>query len=266
MKFAPLLLSLSILVGCSADPEAGERGEVRFAPLLNFPETRGFESPVAASGTLLLALREPRGLISGEDTQALPEARLRVDGPGRASVVQIGLAQFAVHFENPGDYTLVATENGQPLDTLPIVVKEVLAIRPASEVEIRTQGNGDCFVTAKTSIASLVLHTNQTAIIYVVAESAEGEPLSGVLPLLPQSDSEALILDVPLFGDGSEWGNALEFKPSFGLLDNQAKAAGFTVEHTLSGTALRLDVRLSPERIKLECDSDAPGLLDALGL
>jgi hypothetical protein len=220
------LLAVLFTVGCLSDGQTGSQGLVRFSQVVDYAETNGFTAPIAAGRPVLVALQNPQETlpVAGTDvpftdgsTRADLQLRVqRSDSPGQdaGEVWPLGFAQFAVRIEDEGQYDLVATQNGQDLDSVTVEVKAVRRVRLSTQVIVTTSdGRGQCTSSADVSSDNMVLYRNQQVTAEIVALDDQDNPMLGQLPLVVSiegGDGGSQALDAPLIGQGQS-ANAFTF-------------------------------------------------------
>ena len=257
-SISPFVIFVSLCVtvtACAKDSETGVEGKVTFSQLLEFPETDGFNSPVAAGSTLLIGLEEPQGFLGSDEKTALAELRLEASGPVVPTVLQVGFAQFAIHFPVAGNYDMNATLDGSVIDTIPVFVDDIATIRLPSHADLITQGDSaDCFSRTTAELSGLVLHSNQSATLNFITENLDGAAMSGVVPLVPSVTNGAVKFESSPVLVGNPRGNALSFSPSFSLLERSAKDAQMSVVLAETDFSIATEIRTSPENVPLDCN------------
>jgi len=190
MTFRTLsLLFVCLTPAClTSTGQNGVEGNVRFSQVQHFVETSDFSAPLVTDSGLLVQLEFP----NANDEVINPDLTLLVtDGKGNtasahADVLPLGFAQYAIALDAPGSYMLVADEDGQTLDTLPITVNGASGLRfhdTADVVVTDTSGNTACGSGAQVSLGDLVLTNDASITFHVVPTDGNGNAMLGLLEL-----------------------------------------------------------------------------------
>ncbi len=193
-----ILIAVSTSLAACSSGQLGVNGQVRFSQVVNFAETTDFGPPLVVNAGLLVQLEYP-GL--GEE-QVNPSLSLVVADKGQTAqsghvaVVPLGFAQYAILADKGGDYTLLAQQNGQTVDTLPISAAGAGALHWHAQATVTVtgvdSGSGvQCSTTSSVPLAQLVLAPNASITLVVVPDDGQGNALLGMLELTATAQGPA---------------------------------------------------------------------------
>lgn len=184
-RLIPSLLALSVLAAAAcSDGAAGDKGLVRFSLVGDYVESDGFEADVATKSTLRIVLQHPKAADLPFDANTYTKLSMRAEAVGGGAAPEVfptGVAEFGVYFESAGKYRLIATDDGEDLDSIAVRAVEPDALTFSEEVVV-TSDLEACVQSESITIDVLDLAPNQAAFLSVVPR-AKGRPLIG-LPML----------------------------------------------------------------------------------
>jgi len=192
-RFLPILSALALAVSaCWSDGGNGELELVRFSLVSDFVATDGLDHPVAAGGTLMIALQRPErsGIPDVVDPPTFTTLKLEaraVSGPAPI-VYPAGIAQYGVYFPGAGEARLVATEDGKDLDwfKVTIVKPSKLSLEHWGAATFDGSDDGVCASLRDVDPADYRLPPNAALYGHVVPYDG-AKPLIGLLQLTVES-------------------------------------------------------------------------------
>jgi hypothetical protein len=210
----------ALAAACTSDGQLGDSGRIRFSQIVHFAETDDFTAPIASGSSVLVTFQDPDTDTILTDGTTVVDLALEVDkanGDPIDSVFPLGFAQYVMILEDAGDYTMVARDGDEVLDSLTVTAEPARSIRLARDVVVTTRSADDCVKNETVASGDVVLHANQALDAYVVPLSDAGDPMVGLLPLTATGPVQ-IAFDSPLIGHG-QMANALHVEPAGEMTD-----------------------------------------------
>lgn len=214
-----VLVSTFMVLGASCDGQTPDTvaQTARISQVVQFADTQPFVAPVAQGSTLLFAVQSVDGHALSTDVSLTVSA---TTSGQFATIVPIGVAQYAVTLGSVGAYNLQAMDGIDAIAITTLTAAPMRDLAVASTLSVTTTGTdatGQSCSSTETvgSLRGLLLHANQTLMFSVVPLGGDGAPMMGTLSLL--ASGEHVRVDSPSIGSGTR-GNTLTATPLIGAV------------------------------------------------
>lgn len=168
------------------------------SPVGEYAEIKNLKAaPFAVGRVVLVELENKR---NDAPLASLSLTVTPLDG-GAAQVFGLSGGVFGIVLEQEGEYELIATDaaTGDEVESLTVTAKQEASFRLSTFAGLNTSfesGGTSCAVFEELEdfdISDFVLHSNQALDVSLLALSADGEPLLGLLPVTLSASSASLI-------------------------------------------------------------------------